>query len=263
MLTMTAKFYTRNVQQAMSTYTTHKSPQVSYIPTLSGATGTAALEGFYQDFFITTNPPSLQTTLLSRTVGVDRVVDEIFVSFKHTQEMPWMLPGVPPTNKRVEIILVSIVTLKGGKLFHEHVYWDQASVLVQVGLLDPNVVPQAAKERGVKRLPIVGKKAARWVFCGGEDEDDGQNELIWAWEDEQDGQGSENGGDDADADDDDNTEGKEKKSFPDRPKPTEGITNQEVGKGSTENGEQSDQGTDKASNKSEKQATVEDSVSPG
>lgn len=162
----------------MSNYASDDPPHVTYVPTLTGATGTAALENFYSSRFLNSNPPSLQLTLLSRTVGVDRVVDEMYVSFKHTQEMPWILPSVPPTNKRVEIVLVSIVTLKGGKLHHEHVYWDQASVLMQVGLLDPKLLPQVAKDKGMERLPVIGKKAARQVFGCGSEEGEADNQLI-------------------------------------------------------------------------------------
>jgi carboxymethylenebutenolidase len=78
-------------------------------------------------------------------------VDEIIFSFTHTQEMPWMLPGVPPTGRRVEVALVAIVRFRDGKLAHEHIYWDQACVLKQIGLLnDPS-------------LPVVGAESARKV----------------------------------------------------------------------------------------------------
>lgn len=123
-------------------------------------------------------------TLLSRTIGVDRVVDEIHVQFKHTHEMPWILPGVPATNKKVEIIVVSIVTLRGGKLYHEHLYWDQASVLIQTGLLDPKLVPEAANKLGVEKLPVVGRAAARRLLSGsdGDDEGEADNALIPGWD---------------------------------------------------------------------------------
>ncbi|KAI1775822.1 NTF2-like protein [Hypoxylon cercidicola] len=178
------RFYARNVQQTMSTYSTHKSPHVTHIPTLTGGIGTEELQRFYSEFFINCNPPSTKLTLLSRTIGADRVVDEMHVAFKHTQEMPWILPGIPPTNKRVEVLVVSIVAVRGGKLYHEHVYWDQASVLVQVGLLDPKVVPKKASERGVGRLPVVGKEAARRVLHGYDQGDEGEatNELIPEWD---------------------------------------------------------------------------------
>lgn len=174
------------MQDTLSTYTTHKEPHVTYVPTLTGGIGAAELERFYSQFFISSNPPSTKLTLLSRTIGADRVVDELHVRFRHTQEMPWILPGVPPTNKRVVIIVISIVTLRGGKLYHEHVYWDQASVLVQVGLLDPNLVPdKARKELGVEKLPVVGGEAAKKILIGrdGPDEGEADNALIPEWDD--------------------------------------------------------------------------------
>lgn len=173
----------------MSTYRANKSPHVTYIPTLTGGIGAEELRRFYSELFISCNPATTKLTLLSRTIGADRVVDELHVAFKHTQEMPWILPGLPPTNKKVEILVVSIVTLRGGSLHYEHVYWDQASVLVQVGLLDPKVVPQKASERGVKRLPVVGKEAAERVLWGYDFDDEGEatNDLIPGWyEDEND-----------------------------------------------------------------------------
>ncbi|KAI0880541.1 NTF2-like protein [Annulohypoxylon maeteangense] len=180
------KFYARDLQQTLSTYSTHKSPHVTYVPTLTGGIGSEELQRFYSEFFLDRNPPSVKLSLLSRTIGADRVVDELHVAFKHTQEMPWILPGVPPTNKRVEILVVSIVTLRGGQLCHEHVYWDQASVLVQIGLLDPKVVPVKAREKGLKRLPVVGKEAARRVQRGYDEGDEGEatNELIAEWNDD-------------------------------------------------------------------------------
>ena len=97
-------------------------------------------------------PPDTSLTAVSRTVGEDQLVDEMIFSFTHTQEMPWMLPGIPPTNRRVEVPLVAIVRFRDGKLAHEHIYWDQASVLKQLGLLnDPS-------------LPVVGVESARKVL---------------------------------------------------------------------------------------------------
>lgn len=110
-------------------------------------------------------------TLLSRTIGVDRVVDEMHIRFKHTEEVPWMLPEIPATNKTVEILVVSIVALRGGKLYQEHVYWDQASVLVQIGLLDPKLLPQSAKDLGLQSLPVVGRKAAKTIVNDFKDEE--------------------------------------------------------------------------------------------
>ena len=99
-------------------------------------------------------PPDTALTPISRTVGTDQLVDEMIFSFTHTMEMPWMLPGVKPTGKRVEIPLVVIVKFRDGKLAHEHIYWDQASVLKQIGLItDPT-------------LPVFGAETAARVRTG-------------------------------------------------------------------------------------------------
>jgi hypothetical protein len=140
-----------------------KEPHVNYVPTGTGGIGRRALFHFYKDFFVPGSPPSLQIRLISRTSGVDRVVNEILVSFKHTKEIPWMLPGVPPTNKFVQIPIVSIVAFRGGKLVQERIYWDQASVLLQIGALDPKYVPKAMSSRGCKKLPMMGAEAAKKV----------------------------------------------------------------------------------------------------
>lgn len=146
----------------MDGYVQHKTPGVTYTPTISGGIGKKALRNFYEHYFIGKLPQSMRLRLLSRTTGPDRIVDELYVSFEHTQEVPWMLPGVPPTDKRVEIILVSIVSMRSGRLYSEHVYWDQASVLVQIGLLDPKLLPNGIQ--GVDRLPVVGREAARRIL---------------------------------------------------------------------------------------------------
>ncbi|KAH7142908.1 hypothetical protein B0J13DRAFT_476291 [Dactylonectria estremocensis] len=192
------KFFSCSPGQTLSAYTTHKIPHVTHIPTLTGGIGAAELQRFYSEFF--TNPPSMKLTLLSRTIGADRAVDEMHVRFKHTQEVPWILPGVPATNKRVEVLMVSIVVMRGGKLYHEHVYWDQASVLVQVGLLDPKLVPKAARKIGVERLPVVGREAARRVLRGWDVAEEGEadNELIPGWHDTDDDEETDESEDEAD-----------------------------------------------------------------
>ena len=140
---------------------------------MTGGNGYHDLHRFYQDYFIPGNPPSLKMKLISRTVGTDRVVDEMFLSFRHTQEIPWILPGVAPTDKLVEVALVAIVCIRGGKLYHEHIYWDQATVLAQVGLLDPKLFG-----RGFNRLPVVDDAGARKVL---DEASAPSNELIPCW----------------------------------------------------------------------------------
>lgn len=157
-----AKFFRSNLSKTMEGYVQSKVPSVTYTSTISGGIGNQALRRFYERFFIGKLPPSMRIRLVSRTAGADRIVDELYIAFQHTDEIPWMLPGVPATNKNVEIMLVSIVSLRGGRLYSEHVYWDQASVLVQVGLLDPKLAPN--NPHGVDRLPVVGRDAARRIL---------------------------------------------------------------------------------------------------
>ncbi|GJP93527.1 hypothetical protein CBS147343_9632 [Aspergillus niger] len=157
-----ARFFSMNLTGTMEPYVGHLNPTLTCTPTMSGGIGTHALRRFYEQNFLRKLPPSMRLRLISRTVGADRIVDELYATFEHTQEIPWMLPGVPPTNRHVEIVLVSIVSLRGGRLYSEHMYWDQASVLVQVGLLDPKYIPEGAPQ-GVDRLPVIGREAARRI----------------------------------------------------------------------------------------------------
>jgi hypothetical protein len=170
------EFTARDADKTMETMV--ETPYVNHVPTMTGGVGQKDLHRFYRDFFVPGNPPSLKMKLLSRTIGVDKVVDEIFLSFDHTLEIPWMLPGIPATNKHVEVALVCVVCMRGGKLFHEHIYWDQATVLVQLGLLDPKYIPPKMRDLGIERLPVVGKEAARKVL---DENSEPSNELIDEW----------------------------------------------------------------------------------
>ena len=109
---------------------------VNHIPVRTGGGGRAPLRDASARAIIPHLPPDTEFTPISRTIGTDRLVDETIVRFTHTIEMERMLPGVAPTGNRVECPIVAIVTFRDGKLFNEHIYWDQASVLVQLGLLD-------------------------------------------------------------------------------------------------------------------------------
>jgi carboxymethylenebutenolidase len=125
---------------------------VNHVPVLTGGTGIEALRGFYSKDFIPAMPPDTQIAPVSRTVGDDQVVDEMIFSFTHTQLMPWILPNVQPTNKPVRIPLVAIVKFRDGKLAHEHIYWDQASVLKQIGLITDPSLPVHGAETADKVL---------------------------------------------------------------------------------------------------------------
>jgi hypothetical protein len=150
------------------------------MPTLTGGVGKGELHRFYDEFFIPSNPANMRTTLLSRTVGSDKIIDEMLISFTHTQEIPWLLPGVPATGKYIEVVLVSVVKIVGGKLESERLHWDQASVLVQAGLLDATLGAVGLGQGGVSRLPIVGAEAPR-ITMEGTGGSVALNELIPGW----------------------------------------------------------------------------------
>jgi carboxymethylenebutenolidase len=142
------EFETRDVDATMATMV--EAPYVNQVPTMTGGVGHDQLKRFYKYHFIGGNPPDTNLVPISRTVGADQIVDEMLFTFTHTSAVDWMLPGIAPSGKRVEIPLVAIVRFVDGKVAHEHIYWDQASVLVQIGLLDPQGLPVAGIETAQK-----------------------------------------------------------------------------------------------------------------
>jgi carboxymethylenebutenolidase len=144
------EFATRDTEDTLETMVADA--YVNHVPVLTGGVGHDQLREFYSQRFIPQMPPDTSMTPVSRTIGVDRVVDEMVFEFTHTIKMDWMLPGVPPTGKHVKIPLVVIVHFRDGKLAHEHIYWDQASVLAQLGLIDSNKLPVAGVESAEKVL---------------------------------------------------------------------------------------------------------------
>jgi carboxymethylenebutenolidase len=157
------EFATRDVPATMATMVAE--PYVNHIPTMTGGVGYKELSRFYQHHFVNANPADTTLTPISRTIGADRVVDEMLFSFTHDREIDWMLPGIAPTGRFVEIPMLAVVTFRGDKLYHEHIYWDQASVLVQIGVLDPS------------GLPVAGVATAKKLI----DESLPSNELMNTW----------------------------------------------------------------------------------
>jgi carboxymethylenebutenolidase len=126
-------------------------PHLNHVPTMAGGVGREGVRAFYRDHLVGKFfPPDVKMTNVSSTVGQDQVVEELFISFTHTTPMDWLLPGVLPTGKYVEMAVAVIVGFKDGKISHEHIYWDQASVLVQVGLIDPASLPVSGAESARK-----------------------------------------------------------------------------------------------------------------
>src|ERR1700740_448743 len=144
------EFSTRNTEDTLATMV--EDAYVNHIPVLTAGVGRNELGEFYSTRFIQQMPPDTEMTPVSRTIGEDQLVDEMVFTFTHTIAMDWMLPGIPPTGKRVEVPLGAIVRFRDGKLAHEHIYWDQASVLVQIGLLDATKLPVAGVESARKVL---------------------------------------------------------------------------------------------------------------
>jgi len=144
------EFTTKNTDETLATMVADA--RVNHIPVATGGSGLDELREFYSRFFIPQMPPDMEMISIARTFAADRLVDEMVLRFTHSVAMEWFLPGVPPTGKRVELPIVVSVHFEGDKLHEERIYWDQASVLVQVGLLDPS------------GLPVLGAAAAAKVL---------------------------------------------------------------------------------------------------
>ena len=144
---MASEFVTKDIDATMATMV--DDPVVLHVPTSTGGCGAGAVRRFYQEFFIGTFPDDLEVRTLTRTIGTDRLVDEMIVSFTHTREVPIFLPHLEPTGRQIRIPLVAIVGFADGKVASEHLYWDQASLLVQAGLLDPSGLPVRGVEETV------------------------------------------------------------------------------------------------------------------
>jgi carboxymethylenebutenolidase len=144
------EFATRDVEAVMPTMVAQ--PYVNHVPTMTGGVGYDNLKRFYTNHFVNSNPPDTKLIPISRTIGSDRIVDEFIFACTHSCEIDWLLPRVAPTGKYFEVPMLAVVCFRGDKLYNEHIYWDQASVLVQVGLLDPKGLPVAGIESARKLL---------------------------------------------------------------------------------------------------------------
>jgi len=149
------EFADQDVDATMETMTPE--PYVQCVPTMTGGFGGQGVRRFYSEHFVNQMPKDAQVIPISRTVGKDQVVDELIVSFTHDAQWDYLLPGVPPTGKRVELPHVVVMKFENGKVAHEHIYWDQASLLVQVGLLDPANLPVAGVEQA-RNLVAVARR---------------------------------------------------------------------------------------------------------
>ena len=128
-------------------------PHLNHVPTMAGGVGRDGVRAFYRDHLVGKFfPPDVKMISVSRTVGESSIAEELAISFTHTTAIDWLLPGVPPTGRPVEMVVAVVVGFKDGKISHEHIYWDQAGVLVQIGLLDPKGLPVSGAESAKKVL---------------------------------------------------------------------------------------------------------------
>ncbi|KAF4124436.1 carboxymethylenebutenolidase [Geosmithia morbida] len=157
------EFADRSVEHTMSTMVAE--PYVNHVPTLTGGVGRERLSRFYRDNFIFNNSADTSLDLVSRTLGIDRVIDEFIFNFTHDKELDWLVPGLPPTGKRVQVPFTAVVNIRGDRLYHEHIAWDQGTVLRQLGLL-PEYLPYTGPLPG-GRQPAPGKRFEYRVPVGG------------------------------------------------------------------------------------------------
>ncbi|MDR5759849.1 dienelactone hydrolase family protein [Caballeronia sp. LZ035] len=144
------EFATRDVESVMTTMVAE--PYVNHVPTMTGGVGHDELKRFYTHHFVHSNPADTKLIPVSRTIGSDRVVDEFVFCATHDREIDWLLPGLAPTGKYFEVPMLAVIRFRGDKLYNEHIYWDQASVLVQIGVLDPEGLPVAGRQTARKLI---------------------------------------------------------------------------------------------------------------
>ncbi|HSA66935.1 MAG TPA: ester cyclase [Methyloceanibacter sp.] len=145
-----AEFQTRDIEATMATM--GATPHVTHVPTMTGGHGRDAVRSFYETWFIGHWPEDTVVKQVSRTVGENRVVDEVIISFTHDCAMPAILPGVPPTGRKVTIPFIVVVGFESDKISYERIYWDQASLLVQLGLLDKAALPVTDAEQTARLI---------------------------------------------------------------------------------------------------------------
>jgi carboxymethylenebutenolidase len=129
-----AEFVLKDADAALATMT--ENPYVLAIPCGIGATGRIGVREFYANHFLPKIPSDLELTSLWQTFGNDRLVEEMVMRFTHSIAMDWMLPGLPATGRRVEFALVGVIQFAAGRVAGERLYWDQATLLSQLGALD-------------------------------------------------------------------------------------------------------------------------------
>ena len=141
---MAAEFEQRDADAAIATMTAH--PSLTHVPVGTGATGREALRRFYRDVLIPQVPADARLQLSTRSVAQNRLIDEFVLSFTHTVRMDWFAPGIEPTGRQLVVPHVAVIAFEGDKIRSEHIYWDQASVLMQLGVLGADLPALGASQ---------------------------------------------------------------------------------------------------------------------
>jgi len=175
------EFEARSVAKTMGTMVAE--PYVNHIPTMTGGMGRENLTAFYRDHFIFCNPADATLQPVSRTVGADRIVDEFIYHITHDRVTDWLLPSVPPTGKKLSVPMIAVVNIRGDRLYNEHIWWDQATVLRQAGILPsflpfPDLNADAGGASALLRLPVAGAECAHMLL----DESKGRSNEMFSSE---------------------------------------------------------------------------------
>lgn len=145
-----AEFEAHDAAATMATMSAQ--PHLYHAPTMAGGNGRDEVFRFYRDHFVTKWPKDTASMRVSRTIGEDQLVDELVMEFTHDTAMDALLPGVAPTGKHVLLPVVVVVKFRDGKVANEHIYWDQACLLEQIGLLDRSSLPITGIEQALNLL---------------------------------------------------------------------------------------------------------------
>lgn len=144
-----SEFAEHDADAAIATMTAR--PVLLHVPVNTGATGREPLRKFYAEVFIPALPDDMELELITRTVGENRIVDEFIMHLTHSLRMDWFVPGADATGKRLAVPTVAIIAFEDGLIASEHIYWDNATVLRQLDLIDDSL-PVLGGDQGARLI---------------------------------------------------------------------------------------------------------------
>ncbi|KAK0207866.1 hypothetical protein DFS33DRAFT_1467845 [Desarmillaria ectypa] len=175
--TMVQEPYVNHVTTVSYSHVFDHAPISGVISQMTGGIGRQDLATFYRDHFIFANPADTELETVSRTVGPDRIVEEFIFKCTHDKTIDWLLPAVPPTRKKLEIPMLGVVNVRGDRLYHEHIWWDQGTALLQAGLIPTHVPFPLEGGKQILRLPVAGQECVRLLV----NERDGKSNGMFEW----------------------------------------------------------------------------------